>query len=71
VSRIENDGVAAVISPPFGLVQNPSFKSYQFACSEKPKPFFPPESGPGEALPFLLVFTHAEGRARCHAPTGP
>ena len=71
VSRIESDGVAAVIGPPFGLVQNPYFKSYLFACYEKPKPFFPPESGPGEALPFLLVFTHAQGRGPCHAPRGP
>jgi hypothetical protein len=72
VSRIEADGVAAVISPPFGLVQNPTFKSYLFACYQKPRPFFPPESGPGERLPpFLLVFTHLArpGADRCHGVT--
>jgi hypothetical protein len=73
VSRIEADGVAAVVSPPFGLVQNPYFKSYLFACYEKPKPFFPPESGPGEGLPFLLVFSHAhvptQGTTDCRPPT--
>jgi hypothetical protein len=71
VSRIEADGVAAVISPPFGIVENPTFKAYLFACYEKPKAFFPPASGPGEGLPpFLLVFTHVAGPAatRCHAP---
>jgi hypothetical protein len=69
VARIEDDGVAAVISPPFGLVENPHFKSYLFACYDKPKPFFPPASGPGEGLPpFLLVFTHVKGTTRCHAP---
>ena len=47
VSRIERDGVAAVISPPFGLVNDPYFKSYLFACYAKPRPFFPPQSGPG------------------------
>jgi hypothetical protein len=69
VARIEDDGVAAVISPPFGLVQNPTFKSYLFACYEKPKPFFPPKDGPGAGLPpFLLVFTHVQGATRCQVP---
>ena len=65
VSRIEADGVAAVINPPFGLVQNPYLKSYLLTCYEKPKPLFPPASGPGEALPFLLVFTRIQGKTRC------
>jgi len=72
VSRIEGDGVAAVVSPPFGLVENPTFKAYLFACYEKPKAFFPPQSGPGEGLPpFLLVFTHiaGPGAERCHGMT--
>ena len=72
ISRIEADGVASVIGPPFGLVENPTFKSYLFACYEKPKAFFPPKSGPGEGLPpFLLVFTHVAGPAaeRCHGVT--
>jgi hypothetical protein len=69
VSRIERDGVAAVITPPWGLVQNPYFKSYLFACYEKPKPFFRPPSGPGEGLPpFILVFTHLPGPLPCQAP---
>lgn len=58
VNRIERDGVAAVITPVFGLIQDPYFKSYLMACYEKPRPFFPPESGPGEGLPFILAFTH-------------
>jgi hypothetical protein len=68
VSRIEADRVAAVISPPFGVVQNPYFKSYLFACYEKPRPFFPPESGPGEGLPLLLVFQHVDRTAPCLVP---
>ena len=69
VSRIERDGVAAVISPPFGLVNDPYFKSYLFACYGKPRPFFPPQSGPGAGLPsFIMVFDHLQGRIACEAP---
>ena len=68
VARIEADGVLAVITPPFGLVQNPTFKSYLLACYQKPKPFFSPESGPGAGLPFFLVFTHNDGTTRCQVP---
>ncbi len=68
VSRVERDGVAAVISPPWGLVQNPYFESYLFACYEKPKPFFPPQSGPGEGLPFFLVSSHLQGTSPCEVP---
>jgi hypothetical protein len=68
VSRIEHDGVAAVISPPWGLVENPYFKSYLFACYQKPKPFLPPLSGPGEGLPFFLVFTHVHDTTPCQVP---
>jgi hypothetical protein len=70
VSRIERDHVAAVVTPPWGLVQDPYFKSYLFACYQKPRPFFPPQSGPGEGLfPFLLVFTHLPGTSPCQAPS--
>ncbi len=67
VSRIERDGVAAVITPAFGLVQDPYFKAYLLTCYEKPQPFFPPESGPGEGLPFILVFTHLRSTTPCQA----
>jgi hypothetical protein len=65
VSRIERDGVAAVITPPFGLIQDPYFKSYLLTCYEKPRPVLPPESGPGEGLPFILAFTHVAGTVPC------
>jgi hypothetical protein len=68
VSRIERDGVAAVVSPPWGLPQDPYFKSYLLACYQKPEPFFPPQSGPGEGLPFLLVFTHIHSPSPCQVP---
>jgi hypothetical protein len=68
VSRIERDAVTAVVTPPFGVVQVPYFKSYLLACYEKPKPFFPPESGPGAGLPFFLVFTHTQGPSPCEVP---
>lgn len=70
VSRIETDGVAAVITPPFGLVQNPYFKAYLFACYEKPKAVFPPQDGPGEGLTFFMVFTHVRGTTSCHPTPG-
>jgi hypothetical protein len=65
ISRIERDGVAAVITPPFGLIQDPDFKSYLLTCYEKPRPLFPPENGPGEGLPFILAFTHLKSPAPC------
>jgi hypothetical protein len=61
VSRIERDGVAAVVSPPWGLLQIPYFKSYLLACYQKPEPYFPPQGNPGEGLPFFLVFTRTRG----------
>jgi hypothetical protein len=70
VSRIERDGVAAVITPPFGLIQDPYFKSYLKTCYDQPRPFFPPESGPGAGLPFILFFTRAPGAPACHTPPG-
>jgi hypothetical protein len=68
VSRIERDHVAAVITPPFGLIQNPPFKSYLKTCYDQPRPFLPPESGPGEGLPFILAFTHLGGTTPCGVP---
>jgi hypothetical protein len=65
ISRVEHDAVAAVITPPFGLIQDPDFKSYLLTCYEKPRPIFPPESGPGEGLPFILAFTHVGGTTPC------
>jgi hypothetical protein len=58
-----------VITPPYGLVQDPYLKSYLLACYEQPKPVFPPESGPGEGLPFFLVFSHIQGVGPCHVPS--
>jgi hypothetical protein len=70
VSRIERDGVAAVISPPWGLVEDPYFKSYLFACYQKPRPFFPPASGPGDRLPpFIMVFDHIKSAIPCQVPS--
>ena len=53
VTRIENDGVAAVITPPFGLVQNEYFKSYLFACYDKPKPLLSAGERPRRRSAFL------------------
>jgi hypothetical protein len=68
VSRIEHDAVSTVITPPYGLVQDPYLKSYLLVCYDQPKPVFPPESGPGEGLPFFLVFTHTQGIGPCQVP---
>jgi hypothetical protein len=67
VSRIERDGVAVVVTPPWGLAQDTYFKSYLLACYQKPKPFFPRENGPGEGVPLLLVFAHIQGTTPCRA----
>ena len=68
VSRIERDGVAAVITPPWHFVQDPYFKSYLLACYQEPKVFLPPERGPGEGLPEILVFPHVPGKYPCQPP---
>jgi hypothetical protein len=65
VSRIERDRVAKVITPPFGLIQDPYFESYLMACYDKPQPFPPPEIGPGDGLPLILAFTHIRGTTPC------
>jgi hypothetical protein len=65
VSRIERDGVSAVITPPWFLVQDRYFSSYLAACYEQPKIFAPPEGGPGEGLPDILVFPHIRSNAPC------
>lgn len=68
VARIERDGVAAVVTPPWFLVQDPYFQSYLLACYEKPVVFRPPESGPGAGLPDILVFPHIRGASPCQVP---
>ena len=68
VSRIERDGVSAIITPPWFLVQDPYFRSYLIACYEKPMAFPPPEGAPGEGLPVILVFPHNKNASPCQAP---
>ena len=69
VSRIERDHVAAVITPPWFLVQDPYFRSYLAACYQQPKVLPLPESGPGEGLPDILVFPHIPSPSPCQVPT--
>lgn len=68
VSRIEHDGVAAMITPPWFLVQDPYFRSYLAACYQEPKVFLPPEGGPGAGLPEVLLFPHVPGEGACQVP---
>ena len=44
------------------------FRSYLLACYQKPTVFSPPESGPGEGLPEILVFPHIRGTSPCQVP---
>ena len=68
VSRIERDHVAVVITPPWFLVQDPYFRSYLAACYQQPKVFSPPQSGPGEGLPDIVVFPHIHSTYPCQVP---
>jgi hypothetical protein len=68
VSRIERDHVAAVITPPWFLVQDPYFRSYLAACYQQPRALPLPQSGPGEGLPDILVFTHIPSPSPCQVP---
>jgi hypothetical protein len=69
VSRIERDHVAAVITPPWFLVQDPYFRSYLATCYQPPKVFSPPKSGPGEWLPDIVVFPHIHSPSPCQVPS--
>jgi hypothetical protein len=68
VSRIEHDGVAAVITSPWFMAQDPYFRSYLMACYEIPKIFSPPDNGPGAGLFDILVYPHTRGTAPCDVP---
>jgi hypothetical protein len=69
VERIERDGVAAVITPPWFLIQDPYFRSYLMNCYQKPLVFPPPESGPGAGLPEIIVLLHNQSPTPCQAPS--
>lgn len=68
VIRIERDDVAAVITSPWFMAQDPYFRSYLMACYEIPKVFPPPDSGPGSGLFDILVYLHTRGTSSCHVP---
>jgi hypothetical protein len=70
VSRIERDGVAAVITSPWFMAQDPYFRSYLMACYEIPKVFPPPDYGPGAGLFDILVYAHTRGTSPCRVPSG-
>jgi hypothetical protein len=70
VSRIEADHVGAVISPPFGLLQDAYFKSYLLTCYQRPSLFSPPERGPGAGLPSILFFRRTASDSPC-LPASP
>jgi len=65
VSRIERDGVEAVITPAWFLVQDPYFSAYLDRCYEPPKIYQPAEGGDGDGIPDILVFHHVHGNAQC------
>ena len=68
VARIEADHVGTVISPPWGLLQDPYFKKYVLACYQKPAIFTPPEGEPGAGLPEILVFARIARDSPCRGP---
>lgn len=66
VSRIEHDGVAAIITSPWFIAQSSYFRSYVMACYDLPKIFSPPDSGPGSGLFDILVYPHKRGEGPCY-----
>ena len=68
VSRIERDHVAAVVTPPWFLVQDPFFRAYLTACYGAPKVFNFPEEGPGSGLPDILFFPRTGAAFPCQPP---
>jgi hypothetical protein len=68
VSRIERDGVEAVITPAWFLVQDPFFSAYLARCYGAPKIYSPAEGGDGEGIPDVLVFHHVHDSILCKVP---
>ena len=68
VSRIERDGVAAVVTSPWFMAESPYFRAYLMACYEVPTIFSPPDSGAGSGLFDILVYRHREGASPCLVP---
>ena len=66
-SRIEQDGVAAFVTPPWELVRDPYFKAYLATCYGKPTIFDPPANLPGQGIPGILVYSHLELPSPCRA----
>ncbi len=67
ISRVEHDGVAAVITPPWFFIQDHDFRSYIVACYGPPKVFKFPPAGPGAGLPDILVFRRTGAPFPCQA----
>jgi len=65
VDRIERDGVAAIVTPPWFLVQDSYFRAYLVNCYTGPKVFRYPEEGPGAGLPDILVFRRTDATYPC------
>ncbi len=70
VRRIERDRVAAVVTPPWFLVQDPYFRAYLLACYGRPTSFEAPADGPGSGLPDIAVFPRTDAAYPCR-PTQP
>jgi len=64
-SRIERDGVAALVTPPWNLTRDPYFKAYLSSCYGPPTIFSPPSNQPGEGIPDILVFRHLDQASPC------
>jgi hypothetical protein len=67
-TRIEQDGVAALVTPPWGFVNTPYFKAYLAACYENPTTI---RHRLGQGVPDILVFRHIEKEYPCRVTLPP
>jgi hypothetical protein len=65
ISKIEGDGVGAVVTPLWQLVQNPQFRAYLATCYERPERYPRPAGGDGRGIPDLYVFLRKKAARPC------
>jgi hypothetical protein len=70
-SSIEQDGVAAVVTPPWMLVKDPYFKAYLASCYDKPTTLRRRVGRPGQGIPDILIYRHNENGYPCKVTLPP
>jgi hypothetical protein len=65
ITKIENDGVGAMITPQWLLVRDPQFHSYLEACYQRPQRYPRARAGDGRGLPDIYVYLRKQVARPC------